>query len=288
MNYKNRITPDSIQTLEANQVFVFGSNLEGNHAGGAAKLAVEKFGAVEGNGIGAQGQSYAIPTMQGGPMTIKPYVDDFVAYAKENFSKVFLVTKIGCGIAGFSVEDIAPLFYAAMDVESIHLPEDFWKYLTTHPRKVKTFKGFDKHMKCRDFQYEIGKEYTMGGGIEACKRGFHACPHPLDVFDYYPPATSRYCEVEQSGDLDERKSDKVCSSKIRIGAEIGIPGLVKAAVEYVRSRCTNEKNAEPGNPATAGDRGALHHAANQPLVRMVSPLFAATMSRLKAALVQLS
>ena len=121
---------------------------------------------------------------------------------------------------------------------------------------IKSFKGFSKDMECRGFKYESGKEYEMDGDIEICKRGFHACPNPIDVFSYYPPATSRYCEVEQSGKLDESESDKVCSSKIKIGAELTIPGLVKAAISYVRSRCTNENNAEPGKPATAGDSGA--------------------------------
>ena len=121
---------------------------------------------------------------------------------------------------------------------------------------IKSYKGFNKDIKCRDFQYEVGKEYEMDGDIEVCERGFHACPNPIDVFSYYPPATSRYCEVEQSGKLDESESDKVCSSKIKIGAELTIPGIVKAAISYVRSRCTNEHNAEPGKPATAGYRGA--------------------------------
>ena len=85
---------------------------------------------------------------------------------------------------------------------------------------------------------------------------FHACPYPLDVFGYYAPAGSRFCEVEQSGKINDSKSDKVCSSKIRIGAELDIRGLVKAAISYVKERCTNECNAEPGKPATAGDRGA--------------------------------
>ena len=121
---------------------------------------------------------------------------------------------------------------------------------------IKSYKGFNKDMKCRDFQYEVGKEYELDGYIEVCERGFHACPNPIDVFSYYPPATSRYCEVEQGGKLDESEPDKVCSSKIKIGAELTIPGIVKAAISYVRSHCTNEHNAEPGKPATAGYRGA--------------------------------
>ena len=123
-------------------------------------------------------------------------------------------------------------------------------------QKIKAYKGFDKDLSCRGFKYEVGKEYEETGDIKACEKGFHACPYPLDVFSHYTPAWSRFCEVEQSGKIDDSESDKVCSSKIRIGAEIDIRGLVKAAVSYVKERCTNECNAEPGKPATAGDYGA--------------------------------
>jgi len=123
-------------------------------------------------------------------------------------------------------------------------------------QKIKAYKAFDKDLSCRGFKYEVGKEYEETGDIKACKKGFHACPYPLDVFGYYAPARSRFCEVEQSGQIDDSESDKVCSSKIRIGAELDIRGLVKAAVSFVKERCTNECNAEPGKPATAGYRGA--------------------------------
>lgn len=123
-------------------------------------------------------------------------------------------------------------------------------------QKIKAYKAFDKDLSCRGFKYEVGKEYEETGDIKACEKGFHACPYPLDVFSYYTPAGSRFCEVEQSGKIDDSESDKVCSSKIRIGAELDIRGLVKAAVSFVKERCTNECNAEPGKPATAGDCGA--------------------------------
>lgn len=122
-------------------------------------------------------------------------------------------------------------------------------------QKIKAYKAFDKDLSCRGFKYKVGKEYEETGDIKACEKGFHACPYPLDVFGYYAPAGSRFCEVEQSGKIDDSESDKVCSSKIRIGAELDIRGLVKAAVSYVKERCTNEYNAEPGKPATAGDCG---------------------------------
>lgn len=127
--YTGRVTPEWIDDLQENQVFVFGSNLAGMHGGGAARVARLRFGAVMGNGVGMQGRSYAIPTMQGGTKTIRPYVNDFIAYAKEHPELTFLVTPIGCGIAGFEPEDIAPLFELASSVENIWLPKSFWEVL---------------------------------------------------------------------------------------------------------------------------------------------------------------
>lgn len=124
-----RISPDRIDKLRADEIFVFGSNLAGMHAGGAARLAWQKFGAVWGQGVGLQGQSYAIPTMQGGVETIRPYVEEFVGFAKRHPQLRFLVTEIGCGIAGFTPREIAPLFEAARMVENICLPERFWQVL---------------------------------------------------------------------------------------------------------------------------------------------------------------
>lgn len=120
-------TPDYITDLKPDEVFVFGSNLAGMHGGGAARVAFRQFGAVMGCGVGLRGQSYAIPTMQGGVETIKPYVDGFIAFAKSHPELFFYVTRIGCGIAGFKDKEIAPLFSAAMDVENVCLPESFVK-----------------------------------------------------------------------------------------------------------------------------------------------------------------
>lgn len=126
---KGRVTPSWIDDLQENEVFVFGSNLAGMHGGGAARIARLRFGAVMGKGVGMQGRSYAIPTMQGGTKTIRPYVNDFIAYAKKHPELTFLVTPIGCGIAGFEPEDIAPLFEEASNVENIWLPKSFWEVL---------------------------------------------------------------------------------------------------------------------------------------------------------------
>ena len=118
-------TPERITSLRADEVFVFGSNLAGMHGGGAAYAAFKKFGAIWGRGVGLQGQSYAIPTMQGGVETIKPYVDDFIDFARSRPDLFFYVTRIGCGIAGFADAEIAPLFAAARAVPNICLPESF-------------------------------------------------------------------------------------------------------------------------------------------------------------------
>lgn len=128
IDIENRIAPGRITSLQPNEVFVFGSNLEGFHAGGAARQAME-WGAVWRQGTGLQGRTYAIPTMFRQTSDIQPYVDEFIAFARQHPEKVFLVTEIGCGIAGFTCKEIAPLFKEAAEVENIRLPRSFWKIL---------------------------------------------------------------------------------------------------------------------------------------------------------------
>ena len=120
------------------------------------------------------------------------------------------------------------------------------------------YKGMNSDMTCRGFQYESGKEYETDKA-EACKCGFHACEYPLDVFNYYPPAGSRFFEVEQSGEMSRSsEGSKIASTKIKIGAELSIAGLVKTAVEYIQERATEES----GGRAT-GDRGAASATGDQ-------------------------
>ncbi len=122
-----KYTPENITSLGEDEVFVFGSNLAGIHAGGGARVALKHFGAKMGQGVGMQGQSYAIPTMQGGIETIKPYVDDFIELAREWDQTTVYVTRRGCGIAGFKDSEIAPLFAEARDLYNVRLPESFVK-----------------------------------------------------------------------------------------------------------------------------------------------------------------
>ena len=102
-------------------------------------------------------------------------------------------------------------------------------------KKIIAYKGFDKNLKCRGFQYEVGKEYEMDGGIKCCGRGFHACESPLEVFDHYDMFTSRFAKVEQSGEIDkEENSTKVCSSKIKVKAELKLADMINLGVEWVK------------------------------------------------------
>ena len=127
---------------------------------------------------------------------------------------------------------------------------------------IRAFKGFNRDMTCTPtedikFQYEEGKEYEESGAV-ACEKGFHACEYPLDVLGHYYPNESVYHEVELSGTIDRSENDKTCASKIKIGAEISIAGLVKAAIEYTRERTKEGKNSNDdyGASSATGDYGA--------------------------------
>ena len=124
---------------------------------------------------------------------------------------------------------------------------------------MKCFKGFDKDLKCRDFQYEIGKEYTEEKA-DICNCGFHACEFPMDVFNYYPPSDSRYCEVELEANNQKSSDDsKRVGKKISVKAEIGIAGIIKAGVEYIKEQV----NWEDDKATNTGDRSAATNTGNQ-------------------------
>ena len=122
---------------------------------------------------------------------------------------------------------------------------------------IKAYKGFNKDMSCRGFKYEVGKEYEHNGEVKACTSGFHACENPIDCLRYYSPNSSVFHEVKLGGKTERHSEDsKIAASTIKIGAQIDIPKICRVAFEYVKSHCTNEYNAEPGKPATAGNYGA--------------------------------
>lgn len=134
MNILSRTTPDLISSLKQNEVFVFGSNLSGRHGLGGAKTAL-KWGAKWGQASGIQGRTYGIPTKDASIKRVLnipeiiPFVTDFIIFANQNHKLTFLVTEIGCGLAGYKPKDIAPMFKDAVTVENIHLPARFWHKL---------------------------------------------------------------------------------------------------------------------------------------------------------------
>lgn len=128
-NPGSRITPDMITRLAPNEVFIFGSNKQGLHSGGAAKVAFKNFGAIMGQGNGLQGKSYGIDSMSGLGM-MGERVKEFCEFAKAHPEKRFLVTEIGCGIAGYSIVEVAPLFECCRDVENVTLPASFWDIIS--------------------------------------------------------------------------------------------------------------------------------------------------------------
>ncbi len=165
--YSREYTPERIKELKPNEIFVFGSNLAGSHGGGAARLAYNHFGAIWGQGVGLQGQSYGIPTMHGGVDAIKPYVDEFVEFAKQHIEYKFLVTRIGCGIAAFTPDEIAPLFKDAIEVENVILPEDFVEVLSkTENNKCSSIIKWDSE---KDFleKYRALMKRVKGGDSTA-------------------------------------------------------------------------------------------------------------------------
>ena len=124
---------------------------------------------------------------------------------------------------------------------------------------LKAFKGFDKRLRCRGFQYEVGKEYQEPEA-SLCRNGFHACENPLDTFRYYPPTDSRYCEVEIDDNGQRTSEDsKVCGKRIKIGTEIGVKGVINAGVRFVFEKCENaaceHASGERGNAAASGWSG---------------------------------
>lgn len=128
---------------------------------------------------------------------------------------------------------------------------------------IKSYKGFDKNLKCRDFQYEIGKEYEMDGEIKVCSRGFHACESPLEVFDHYSMIGSRFCEVEQDGNISkEDRGTKICSSKIKIKAELKLAYMINLGVEWLKDITSPEKIKTSIKDNSSGDGAQIGSSGN--------------------------
>ena len=207
-------TPENITGLKENQIFVFGSNLSGNHSGGAAALAKEKFDAEDGIGEGLTGQCYAFPTLDTqmkkvSKKFLKEARDRFYQCVESNPNKQFLLTKVGCGIAGFSEEEIKKLFVG--DTHSNLVMPAGWKV-------VRGYKAFEKGLKCRGFQYKFGKNFYHKESLRICKSGFHFCKSLGGVYSYYTYGTDIVvCEVESEGEvIDEDGGEKSVTNHLRI------------------------------------------------------------------------
>ena len=145
---------------------------------------------------------------------------------------------------------------------------------------IKGYKGFDKKLKCRGFLYEVDKEYEQGGEIKCCNNGFHFCENPFDVFSYYPPNNSRYCEVHGSGKYDKDNDDsKVSVSKIKIGFEIGLKGLIDAGIKFILDKV----NWEESKATNTGYRSAATNTGNQSAATNTGDQSAATNTGYRSA-----
>jgi len=220
---KIKITSENTQTLKSNEVFVFGSNLAGQHLGGAALLAKEKFGAELGVGEGMTGQCYALPTKDENIETlpiaeIHKAIEQLRETVENNKDKFFIITAVGCGLAGYEAKDIAPMFENFINFENISLPQSFVDVI--FPKVIKGYKVTDSEMKCRGFEYSLNKEYTHKGKVVICKSGLHFCKKLEDCFTYNDfKHTNRVFEVEGYGDYDFN-DDKVTVEKIKFIREL--------------------------------------------------------------------
>ena len=259
-------TPENISELKQNEVFVFGSNKAGNHVGGAARVAVEKFGAIMGHGEGLQGQSYAIPTLDEqmdkvSTEELTRSVRRFADYTRYNTDKVFYVTKIGCGIGGFSVEEIVEVFKSVSFDDNVVLPQEFGE-----EKHIDGFKGFNADMTCLGFKFEEGKTYEEDVELKVCKRGFHFCESPFSVLNYRDMLDNecKFIPVHHVTALGRchSDSDKTATTKIHIGAKLDFKGFIKAGIDFIYEKCIKEAptdNVNSGDGAKIGSSGYHAH-----------------------------
>ena len=258
-----RFTPENIAELAPNEVFVFGSNKAGNHAGGAARIAVEKFGAIEGQGEGMQGQSYAIPTLDEEMRKVSTdellrSVRNFADYTLRNLDQTFYVTKIGCGIAGFSVDEIAEVFKKVSFGDNVLLPQEFGE-----EKHIEGFKGFDADMTCRGFKFEEGQIYEEDVEPKVCARGLHFCGSPFSVLNYRDMLDNdcKFIPVHRVTALGRchSDSDKTATTKIHIGAKLDFNGFIKAGIDFLYGKCIKEA---PASDVDSGDGAQIGSSGN--------------------------
>jgi len=226
---KKRITPPEIKKLKKGEYIVFGSNSKGDHAGGLAAYCKKHFKAKQGTARGLTGQCYAIDTMSG-LKVIKEQIEPFLTTAKVMNEKIFYVTLIGCGIAGYTPEQIAPLFKDALEIENIYLPKEFYDILRPI---VRGYKIFNSDFTCRAHKYEVGKEYKHKGELKICNSGLHFCLKASHCFSYYAfDKRNIVCEVEALGDVVYHTEDsKAATNHIKILRQLTWEEVLQVANE---------------------------------------------------------
>ena len=255
-------TPENITELKPNEVFVFGSNKAGNHVGGAARVALDKFGAVMGQGEGLQGRSYAIPTLDENMHKVElsdleRSVKDFADFTKIHPDLIFYVTKIGCGIAGFDLSEIVEIFKHVSFGDNVILPEEFGE-----EKCIDGFKGFDSDMTCRGFKFEEGETYEEDANPKVCEKGFHFCESPFSVLNYRPMLDDdcNFIPIHRVTALGRCRSDndKTATTKIHIGAKLNFSDFIKAGIDFLYEKCIKRAptvNVDTSDGAHIGSSG---------------------------------
>ena len=253
------ITLENVTELKTNEVFVFGSNLAGNHLAGAAKLANEKFGAELGIAEGLTGQCYAFPTLteklnKREISDLQQSTNALLQFVNENKDKYFIITEVGCGIAGYSHEEIAPLFKAFFPLANVSLPLSFLEIIG-----IKGYKAFDSGMTCKGKKYSENTLFEEDVIPIPCKKGMHFCPHPIDVLHYYSHHNTEYAEVISVGDyiLD---GDKITTNKLKIKGKIKFTELIKAHFEILKEKIKNSIYEVKDSKTTINTSGDYAHA----------------------------
>ena len=258
---KAKITQEIISTLESNQIFVFGSNTSGQHGGGAARKALEDFGAINGQGVGMHGKSYAIPTLSENLeklliQDIQNSVNEFEKVVKQRTDLHFLITPIGTGIAGFSVKEMAILFAGFQEYENVSLPQNFIDVIgeiVVHGYKAVNIErnedGSILRRHCREFNYELGSVYFHNNNISICNNGFHFCVNIIDTLKFYDRSENvGYVKVLGCGSI-QNEEDKHCVSILKIKEE-----YLSTDKDW-NSGNSNSGNSNSGN-RNSGDRNS--------------------------------
>lgn len=249
-------TPNEIKTLKENEIIVFGSNLNGNHAGGLAYQCANQWNAVDGIGEGITGQCYAFPTLDKkmkkvSEKSLIESKDKLYKYALENPTKTFYLTKVGCGIAGFK-EDFMKEIFKGEKPDNIIMPAG-WSI-------IKGYKAFDKGLLCRGMQYELGKWFEHTGKIKPCVSGLHFCKFLAEVYEYYPFG-STVCEVESDGEVIDIEKKSV-TNRLRLVRILNAENEAKANTNNTSSGYFNSGYMNSGNSNSSNGNSGDWNSGN--------------------------